>query len=377
MNGQNLNQVVTNQGAQAPMPFPDQNQKLASPFMSVAAFETGQRMAKALASSDLVPQQFRGNVGNTLLALEMANRLEMPVFSVLQSIYIVHGKPSFSAAFLIAVVNSSSRFDTPILFKFNDKRDECYAYAMKGGDEIRGTTVSIDMAKKEGWWSKKDKYGNETSKWQSMPELMLQYRAATFFARTYAPDLMMGVRSSEELHDTVEAEIVDKKPGNNLNDVVTNPGDNVAGATAEDDKLEALKKEAESLGIKFRSDITYPTLYKRVSDRLEEIEAEKAAAEEAELAKRAAEEEQEIEHNSSNSDGGAAALFGGAVEVNINQQQGVANAYPRLIQLGVRRADLNDFFTTLNLNATNIEGFMEDIAGVQAQIAKYYETKGE
>jgi hypothetical protein len=373
MNGQNLNlnQVVTHQGAQAPVSFPDQNQKLASPFMSVAAFETGQRMAKALASSDLVPQQFRGNVGNTLLALEMANRLEMPVFSVLQSIYIVHGKPSFSAAFLIAVVNSSSRFDTPILFKFNDKRDECYAYAMRGGDEIRGTTVSIAMAKAENWYSKNG------SKWQTMPELMLQYRAATFFARTYAPDLMMGVRSSEELHDTVEAEIVDKKPGNNLNDVVTNAGDNVAGATAEDDKLEALKKEAESLGIKFRSDITYPTLYKRVSDRLEEIEAENAAAEEAELAKKAAEEEQEIESNSSNSDGGAAALFGGAVEVNTNQQQGVANAYPRLIQLGVRRADLNDFCATLNLNAVNIDGFLEDIAGVQAQIAKYYETKGE
>ena len=34
-----------------------------------------------------------------------------------------------------------------------------------------------------------------------MPELMLRYRAATFFGRLYAPDILMGMRTAEELGD--------------------------------------------------------------------------------------------------------------------------------------------------------------------------------
>jgi hypothetical protein len=383
MNPNNLNQVVTQQNTQ-PAAHQDNNQKLLSPFMSIAAFESGQRMAKALASSDLVPQQFRNNVGNTLLALEMANRLEMPVFSVLQNIYIVHGKPSFSAAFLIAVVNSSKRFDTPILFRFNDARTECYAYAKKGELEIRGTTVSIEMAKKEGWWSKKDRYGNETSKWQSMPELMLQYRAATFFVRMYASDLALGVKSSEELEDTIEAEIVSTKPApaKSLNDVVAQ--ENACGEAEQADKdarLESLKGQATRLGIKFRSDITYPTLFKRVSDHLDMLEAKQEAEERAAAEQAAAEQAAAAERGEPVNEPGdsAGAVPAGQADgmANTETKNPIAWAYSRLIAHGLKRSDLNDFCAKLNLNAANIDGFMADVAGVEAQIERYYATKGE
>ena len=51
------------------------------------------------------------------------------------------------------------------------------------------------MAKDEGW------YGKSGSKWQTMPELMLQYRAAAFFARTNCPEITMGMYTSEEYSD--------------------------------------------------------------------------------------------------------------------------------------------------------------------------------
>ena len=57
------------------------------------------------------------------------------------------------------------------------------------------------MAKDNGWYSKKDKYGNETSKWQSIPELMLAYRAAAFFARLHIPNSLMGCRVEGEAED--------------------------------------------------------------------------------------------------------------------------------------------------------------------------------
>ena len=37
-----------------------------------------------------------------------------------------------------------------------------------------------------------------------MPELMLQYRAAAFLVRTYAPEISMGMQTEEELHDIID-----------------------------------------------------------------------------------------------------------------------------------------------------------------------------
>jgi hypothetical protein len=37
-----------------------------------------------------------------------------------------------------------------------------------------------------------------------MPEQMLRYRAAAFFARIYAPDITLGMQTSDELRDAPE-----------------------------------------------------------------------------------------------------------------------------------------------------------------------------
>ena len=40
-----------------------------------------------------------------------------------------------------------------------------------------------------------------------MPELMLRYRAAAFFGRLYAPDVLMGVYSADEVVEIVAQDI--------------------------------------------------------------------------------------------------------------------------------------------------------------------------
>lgn len=64
------------------------------------------------------------------------------------------------------------------------------------------------MARAEGWYSKPDKYGKETSKWQTMPEQMLAYRAAAFFARVYVPNSLMGVAVEGEVEDIAKPETI-------------------------------------------------------------------------------------------------------------------------------------------------------------------------
>ncbi|MBL8321465.1 MAG: hypothetical protein JNJ93_04275, partial [Acinetobacter sp.] len=75
----------------------------------------------------------------------------------------------------------------------------CVAWVIEreSGERLESSKISIEMAVKEGWYQKNG------SKWQTMPEQMLRYRAASFFGRVYAPELLMGLRSAEEEQDRI------------------------------------------------------------------------------------------------------------------------------------------------------------------------------
>jgi len=165
---------------------------------SIGTFEHAQRVAKMLASSSLIPKEYQGNIQNTMIALEMANRIGTSPLMVMQNLYIVHGKPSWSSTFIIAALNSSKKF-SPVRFEMGGDGEEygCYAWAYDADnkEKLMGPKITMKMAKAEGWI---DKNG---SKWKTMPELMLRYRAAAFFGRLYAPEIMMGMQTFEEVID--------------------------------------------------------------------------------------------------------------------------------------------------------------------------------
>ena len=164
------------------------------------AFELAQRKAKVYAMSTLVPKEYQQNIGNVMIAQNMAHRLGADLLQVMQNLYIVHGRPGWSAQFLIATFNQCGRF-SPIKYKFTGERGKeswgCIAYATdrENGETVEGSEVTIGMAKAEGWSTKNG------SKWKTMPEQMLRYRAASFLIRTVAPEVSMGLMTSEELHD--------------------------------------------------------------------------------------------------------------------------------------------------------------------------------
>jgi hypothetical protein len=176
------------------------DQKVADlvPTQKERDFELSQREAKALAASELMPEAFRGNIPNTLIAINLARRIGADPLAVAQSMYIVHGKPSLSSSFLIGCFNSSGRF-TPIRYRIigEGKTLECTATTTdrETGELIEGPTVTMDMARAEGWTDKKG------SKWITMPSLMIRYRAAAFLIRTTAPEIAFGLHTIDELDD--------------------------------------------------------------------------------------------------------------------------------------------------------------------------------
>lgn len=213
-------------------------------FGSLQSFELMQRAAKLLASSTLVPAAYRsviektdryGNVtdrrenpsalANAVVALNMSQRMGADPLMVMQNLYIVEGRPSWSSQWIIAAINGCGRF-SPLRFDIkslgkkkvdyvtfvweNKQRQEvrksveiedkvCVAWAVEKetGARIESPAVSIEMAVKEGWFTKNG------SKWQTMDEVMLRYRTASFFGKLYAPELLMGLQTVEEAQDIV------------------------------------------------------------------------------------------------------------------------------------------------------------------------------
>lgn len=166
-------------------------------FNSPQAFREAAEMAAFLAKSTLVPTDYRGNPSNTMIAIDIANRIGASPLMVMQNLYIVHGKPSWSSSFVISVINACGRF-SHLRFEFAGEGDgrRCKAVARtRDGEVLEGPEASIEMAKKEGW------YTRNGSKWPTMSELMLRYRAAAFFGRLYCPDILNGMYTADEVSD--------------------------------------------------------------------------------------------------------------------------------------------------------------------------------
>lgn len=226
-----------------------------------AQFEIMQRVCKMFSSSDLVPELYRATMkpipanadentvkhiqaenqaastkamANCMIAVDYAMRLGASPLMVMQNVGIIYGRPAPASKFLIAMINSCGRYET-LQFRFTNKGNlgkvdytdyvwndrarkkepvaktfdgskvtdlECVAYTTKKGskDVLESAPVSIRLAVEERWYTK------DGSKWQTMPRLMLMYRAASMWANIYAPELLMGMRTKEEIQDIVDVE---------------------------------------------------------------------------------------------------------------------------------------------------------------------------
>ena len=262
-----------------------QNQGVATfNFFDPIQFETMQRVSKLFASSELVPDMYKETeknplnkaMANCMIALEVAQRIGASPLMVMQNMYIVYGQPSWSSKFLIATVNTCGRFN-PLKFKFTnlgrlgkveyteyvwvDRRKQpkvsvfdgkdidnlqCIAWTTaKGSDDVlESAPIDVKLAIQEGWFTKAG------SKWPTMTRQMLTYRAASFWTSAYAPELSMGMKTSEEVYDIVDiayedvTEKVEKRKAESANKA---PIDMEA-------EMEKVEKEAEGKDAEKKAD---------------------------------------------------------------------------------------------------------------------------
>lgn len=112
-------------------------------------FVLANRIAKAYASSDAVPAQFRSHnlkkangeeiwvenpsaIGNCLVAIEVARAVRMSITAVMQNADMIEGKLRWSGKFVIAAINASGRF-TPLRFQMINRGKITAKYKEKTG----------------------------------------------------------------------------------------------------------------------------------------------------------------------------------------------------------------------------------------------------
>lgn len=172
-------------------------------FFSVKRFEFAKQVAKMFAESTMVPDQFKGAPGmaNCMIALNLAERMNVDPFMLMQNMYVVHGRPGIEAKLAIALINGCGRFE-PIQYEVDGegKSRQCRAFAVekKSKKTLYGPWVTWALVEAEGWNKPK---GSIKSKWETMPEIMFRYRSAMFFARIYVPDVLVGLKTTDEIQD--------------------------------------------------------------------------------------------------------------------------------------------------------------------------------
>lgn len=208
-----------------------------SVFASEESLQTSQRMAKVLMSSDFVPDRYKDGtpkaMANALYAREIAIQQNIPWIEVMQNLDIVKGRPMWQSRYLIERMAQKGiepnyefeergkkkiQYDVWVGAK-NERRKEiktfdvvdraCRFIATKGDKVITGPWVSIEMAVREGW------YTRDGSKWPNMEEKMLMYAAAREYNKYYPTVSLASIPTEDEVTDwepttTTAADAVDE-----------------------------------------------------------------------------------------------------------------------------------------------------------------------
>lgn len=181
------------------------NANLPTMWNDLKLMQTAYKTAQMISKTSIVPQAYKENAGNCLIAIDIANRMGLSPIMVMQNSQVVQGNFTWKGSACKGLIDNCGRF-TKTKYVYVGEKDTdswgCYLEAedKQTGEIVRSATVTIKMAKDEGWLNKTG------SKWKTMPELMMQYRSATFFARAYCPQALMGFYTTDEMVDIGKGE---------------------------------------------------------------------------------------------------------------------------------------------------------------------------
>lgn len=157
------------------------------------------RAAKELSRSEMIPEEYRGSIGSCLLAIDLSARLDLSPLTVMQCGTVIHGRFCWLGTACKAIIDRSGRYERTEYVTVGLPGSDSHGVFLRGicsdGTVEDGPAVTIGRAKSEGWLRRPG------SRWRTMPEIMLRYRAAAYFGRVVCPALFLGFHTDDELEE--------------------------------------------------------------------------------------------------------------------------------------------------------------------------------
>ena len=176
--------------------------RLEDSLFSPALFPHYQKVADALAKSEMVPKDYRGKPENVFVAMEMGYQLGLPIAQSLQDIAVINGRPSLWGDGLWALALSHPEceyiteepiYNGEVVFGY-----ECKV-KRKGHPEHK-KSFNLQQAKQANLL-------NKAGPWTQYPERMLQMRARVAIKDKFA-DALRGFKVVE-IDEYDEATIIE------------------------------------------------------------------------------------------------------------------------------------------------------------------------
>lgn len=157
------------------------------------------QLAEILASSTIIPKDYQRNPGNILTAVLMGAELGLAPLQAMQNIATINGRPSIWGDAMLALVKNSPEF-VSIKEEYVGEADDLTAVctvkrrSADGSIHEHVATFSMEDARKAGLLGKQ-------GPWTQYPKRMLQMRARGYALRDMFPDVLKGLRTTEEVRD--------------------------------------------------------------------------------------------------------------------------------------------------------------------------------
>jgi hypothetical protein len=163
------------------------------------------QIAQTFADAEFIPAHFRKKPADCFVALHMAQNMGEDPLIIMQNMCVIKGTPGWKAQYMIARAANCGVFSGGIAWDIEgegqDLKVTAKATLAKTGEVVKSPVVDFKMAHGEKW--------TVNEKYKTMPELMFRYRSAAFLIRLFAPQVMLGYQTIEEvetLPNIVQAE---------------------------------------------------------------------------------------------------------------------------------------------------------------------------
>ena len=167
------------------------------PVLDTGMFEHMYRVAAAMARSEFIPEDLRGDnlkatEANCFLVVNQAVRWNADPFAIAQHVFTYKGKLGYEGKVVAAIVNASSDIEGDLDYVYEGEEDtDERKVIVRAKIAATGEVKEVDGT--VGKWKTQNEH------WQKSPDQMLAYRGAREWARRYKPDILLGVFSDDEL----------------------------------------------------------------------------------------------------------------------------------------------------------------------------------